>query len=81
MILILLMAGALTQTADESIRFKVMDDDPLGRDDLISWACFKYSRLQNGVRLIHLYDEQGQRTEGVLLVRIRKLFTPDGHQA
>lgn len=49
-----------------------MDDETLGRDDMVSWACFKLSRLQEGIRLIHLYDEHGLLTEGVLLVRIKK---------
>jgi len=49
-----------------------MDDETLGRDDMIAWACFRLNRLQQGVRLIHLYDLEGQATPGYLLVRINK---------
>lgn len=58
--------------ADKLNRFKIMDDETLSRDDMIAWACFRLSRLQQGIRLLRLYDEQCQPTEGVLLVRISK---------
>ncbi|KAF1346901.1 PLC-like phosphodiesterase [Delphinella strobiligena] len=54
------------------IRFKIMDDETLGRDDMVAWACLRISRLQQGIRMLHFHDEQGQPTEGRLLVRINK---------
>jgi len=54
-----------------------MDDDPLQRDDMIAWACFRLCRLREGVRLVHLHDDAGKRIKGTLLVRIRKSFEPD----
>lgn len=53
-------------------RFKIMDDEMLSRDDMVSWACFRLNRLQPGIRLIHLRDTEGQTTKGYLLVRISK---------
>lgn len=49
-----------------------MDDETLGRDDMVAWACLRISRLQQGIRMLHFHDEQGQPTEGRLLVRINK---------
>lgn len=57
---------------DVSNRFKVMDDETLSRDEMVAWACFRLDRFQPGIRLIHLYDPEGQPTNGVLLVRISK---------
>ncbi|KAF5864763.1 hypothetical protein ETB97_006608 [Aspergillus alliaceus] len=53
------------------VRFKVKDNE-FGRDSMAAWACIKLSRLQEGYRLIHLYDCSGGKTDGVLLVRIIK---------
>ncbi|KAE8351334.1 PLC-like phosphodiesterase [Aspergillus coremiiformis] len=53
------------------VRFKVKDDE-FGRDSMAAWACIKLDRLQQGYRLIHLYDCSGAKTDGVLLVRIIK---------
>lgn len=55
-----------------SNRFKIMDDETISRDEMMAWACFKLSRLQQGIRLIHLYDPEGLPTDGILLVRISK---------
>lgn len=52
-------------------RFKVMDDERLS-DDLAAWACFRLDRLQPGIRMLHLYTSNGEVSDGVLLVRIKK---------
>ena len=52
-----------------------MDDDRLGRDDLAAWACFRLDRLQDGYRMIHLFDANGVQTRGVLFVKITKEIT------
>lgn len=49
-----------------------MDDDTFSRDNLVAWACFRLSRLQIGLRRIRLYDCEGQPTDGMLLVKIKK---------
>lgn len=49
-----------------------MDDDTMSRDDMLAWASFKLNRLQQGIRVLELYDEEGQLTQGRLLVRINK---------
>ncbi|GAB1198898.1 hypothetical protein APSETT444_008228 [Aspergillus pseudonomiae] len=56
------------------VRFKIKDDE-FGRDSTAAWACIKLDRLQEGYRLIHLYDCSGAKTDGVLLVRIIKRVT------
>ncbi|KAE8144472.1 PLC-like phosphodiesterase [Aspergillus avenaceus] len=53
------------------VRFKVKDDE-IGRDSLAAWACIKLDRLQEGYRLIPLYNCSGAQTDGFLLVRIVK---------
>ncbi|KAL1297690.1 hypothetical protein AAFC00_006239 [Neodothiora populina] len=57
------------------VRFKVKDDETLSRDDMFGWACFRLDRLQQGIRLLHLYDPEGELTDGTLLVRIKKNVT------
>ncbi|KAH6852839.1 PLC-like phosphodiesterase [Alternaria rosae] len=54
------------------VRFKVIDKERFGKDDLAAWACFRLDRLQTGLRMLHLYDSNGVITKGVLLVRITK---------
>jgi len=54
------------------VRFKVIDKERFGKDDLAGWACFRLDRLQAGLRMLHLYDSNGVITKGVLLVRITK---------
>lgn len=49
-----------------------MDDEILGRDDTIAWACYKLSRLSPGLRMVNLLDLEGQLTGGRMLVHIRK---------
>lgn len=57
-------------------RIKLLHDDTLSRDDLIAWACFRISRLQQGVRVVHFFDTEGKRTNGSLLVKINKRVVP-----
>ncbi|PYH41939.1 putative phosphoinositide-specific phospholipase C [Aspergillus saccharolyticus JOP 1030-1] len=56
------------------VRFKIKDDE-FFRDSLAGWACIRLSRLQQGYRLVHIYDRSGADTGGVLLVRITKTMT------
>ncbi|KAI1656452.1 PLC-like phosphodiesterase [Daldinia decipiens] len=53
------------------VRFLVKDDE-IGRDDLAAWACIRLDRLRSGYRFVHLYDNHGRESEGVLLVKIEK---------
>ncbi|KAJ6157371.1 hypothetical protein N7470_004963 [Penicillium chermesinum] len=56
------------------VRFKIKDDE-FGRDPLAAWACIRLDRLRNGYRLVHLRDATGERTGGVLLVRVTKVIS------
>ncbi|OJJ48207.1 hypothetical protein ASPZODRAFT_30286, partial [Penicilliopsis zonata CBS 506.65] len=56
------------------VRFKIKDDE-IGRDALAAWACIRLDCLQQGYRLVHLWDAQGVQTDGVLLVRIEKTLS------
>ncbi|RAL10825.1 putative phosphoinositide-specific phospholipase C [Aspergillus homomorphus CBS 101889] len=56
------------------VRFKIKDDE-FFRDSLAGWACIRLNRLQEGYRLIHIYDRSGADTGGVLLVRITKTMS------
>ncbi|KAL7621105.1 hypothetical protein AAE478_008418 [Parahypoxylon ruwenzoriense] len=60
------------------VRFKVEDDAPrlvsLNRDPFAGWACIRLDRLATGYRFVHLLDANGNKTQGVLLVRIAKNF-------
>ncbi|KAJ5572812.1 hypothetical protein N7450_009796, partial [Penicillium hetheringtonii] len=53
------------------LRFKIKDDE-IGRDSLAAWACIRLDRLREGYRLVHLLDCTGEKTGGILLVRIAK---------
>ncbi|KAJ5296703.1 Dolichyl-phosphate-mannose--protein mannosyltransferase 1 [Penicillium atrosanguineum] len=53
------------------LRFKIKDDE-IGRDALAAWACIRVDRLREGYRLVHLHDTTGEKTGGMLLVRISK---------
>ncbi|KAJ5162303.1 hypothetical protein N7492_007695 [Penicillium capsulatum] len=53
------------------VRFKIKDDE-IGPDSLAAWACIRLDRLREGYRLVHLHDETGENSGGVLLVRITK---------
>jgi phosphatidylinositol phospholipase C delta len=55
-------------------RFKVKDDE-FGRDDLAAWACIRLDRAQQGFRFVHLFDAEGRRTSGAILVKINKLLS------
>ena len=54
-------------------RFKVTDQEVL-RSELAGWACFRLDRLRLGYRFIHLYDAHGVPSNGILLVKIDKVF-------
>ena len=49
-----------------------MHDEELGKDDLSAWACVRLDRLQEGVRVVRLFDSEGNPSRGVLLVRVSK---------
>lgn len=55
-------------------RFKIKDDE-IGRDPLAAWACIRLDRLREGYRLVHLHDCSGEKTGGVLLVKVEKQIT------
>ncbi|KAJ5710853.1 hypothetical protein N7488_005009 [Penicillium malachiteum] len=57
------------------VRFKIKDDELLGRDAMAAWACIRLDRLREGYRLVHLHDSTGEKSSGVLLVRITKQVT------
>ncbi|KAG8631605.1 hypothetical protein KVT40_000745 [Elsinoe batatas] len=59
------------------VRFKIMDDESFSKDDMVGWACYRFKRLREGVRVIKVMDEEGKETDGRLLVRITKKFTPN----
>ncbi|KAI5923515.1 PLC-like phosphodiesterase [Camillea tinctor] len=52
------------------VRFLVKDDE-IGRDDLAAWACVRLDRLRGGYRVVHLYDNEGNRSGGVLLIKVQ----------
>lgn len=52
------------------VRFKIMHDDRFSRDELAAWACIRLDRLAHGYRFLHLRDEKGMRSKGVILVKI-----------
>ncbi|KAJ6446625.1 DUF1740-domain-containing protein [Purpureocillium lavendulum] len=56
------------------VRFTVRDDE-IGRDDLAAWACVRLDRLGQGYRFIHLMDDKGKLTDGVVLVKVEKTLT------
>lgn len=60
-------------TRSLSSRFKIKDDE-IGRDPLAAWACIRLNRLRTGYRLVHLHDCAGEKTGGVLLVKIVKEY-------
>ena len=52
------------------VRFKVMQDERFGRDEMVAWACIRLDRLGSGYRFVHLFDSKGMWTKGAILVRI-----------
>ncbi|KAI1648327.1 PLC-like phosphodiesterase [Daldinia loculata] len=60
------------------VRFKVEDDAPrlmsLNRDPFLGWACIRLDRLATGYRFIQLLDTNGNKTPGVVLIRVDKKF-------
>ncbi|TKX22455.1 phosphatidylinositol-specific phospholipase C-like protein 2 [Elsinoe australis] len=59
------------------VRFKIMDDESFQKDDMVGWACYRFKRLREGVRVIKVLDEEGKETDGRLLVRVTKKFSPN----
>lgn len=53
------------------VRFKIHDSE-FGKDDLSSWACIRLDRLQQGFRVVRLFDSEGLHSRGVILVKISK---------
>lgn len=53
------------------LRFKIHDEE-LGHDDLSAWACVRLDRLQEGIRVVRLFDNHSNHSKGVLLVRVSK---------
>jgi hypothetical protein len=53
------------------IRFKIHDEE-FGRDDLAAWACIRLDRLQEGYRFVNLINNEGDPTNGLILVKISK---------
>lgn len=60
------------------VRFKVEDDVPrlvsLKSDPSSGWACIRLDRLATGYRFVNLLDAHGNKTNGVLLIRVVKNF-------
>ncbi|KAH7232615.1 hypothetical protein B0J15DRAFT_505091 [Fusarium solani] len=52
------------------LRFKVVDGQEAFVQPLLGWACIRLDRLREGYRVIELFDVQGRKTSGVLLVKI-----------
>lgn len=53
------------------VKFKIHDEE-IGTDDLAAWACIRLDRLQQGVRVVRLFDNRGSHSKGVLLVKVEK---------
>ncbi|KAI1798804.1 PLC-like phosphodiesterase [Daldinia bambusicola] len=53
------------------VRFLIKNDE-IGRDDLAAWACIRLDRLRSGYRFVHLFDNEGRESDGVLLVKVDK---------
>ncbi|KAG0127561.1 PLC-like phosphodiesterase [Tuber indicum] len=53
------------------VRFKIHDEE-FGRDDLAAWACIRLDRLQEGYRFVNLINNEGDPTNGLILVKISK---------
>ncbi|RSM00797.1 hypothetical protein CEP52_008883 [Fusarium oligoseptatum] len=52
------------------VRFRVVDGSGSFGGSLLGWACIRLDRLREGYRLIELFDAEGRKTSGVLLVKI-----------
>lgn len=53
------------------VRLTIRDDE-LGHDDLAAWACVRLDRVSQGYRFVHLWDSQGHKSDGAVLVKIDK---------
>ncbi|KAK5174108.1 1-phosphatidylinositol 4,5-bisphosphate phosphodiesterase beta-4 [Saxophila tyrrhenica] len=53
------------------VRVKVMDDDAFQKDRLIGWACFRFDRFPQGLRLVPLKGPDSKPTGSSLLVDSR----------
>lgn len=58
------------------LRFKVQDDEPLRRDELLGWACVRLGRVRDGVRVVRLLDSEGNESGGRLLVKVEIKIVP-----
>lgn len=54
------------------LRFKVEDDIEFRPDVTAAWACFRLDRINQGLRVVRLFDKQGKLTDGFLLINITK---------
>lgn len=52
-------------------RFKI-EDAKYAKDELAAWACIRLDRLQPGYRFVNLFDAKGQKTAGLLFIKIEK---------
>ena len=59
------------------VRFKVMDDIGLMRDELAGWACVRLDRLREGYRVVKVFDAAGKPREGRLLLRVEKTWVTE----
>ncbi|QDS72954.1 hypothetical protein FKW77_008506 [Venturia effusa] len=50
------------------VRFKLMHDKFVN-DPLAGWTCIRLDRLQAGHRFIHIFNDKGVQTKGVILAR------------
>lgn len=63
------------------VRFKVMDDVELRRDEVAGWACVRLDRLREGYRVMSVFDSRGQAGDGRVLVRIQREWVDEGGAA
>ncbi|KAK6338023.1 hypothetical protein TWF696_001494 [Orbilia brochopaga] len=63
------MRGVVEELA--FVRFKVYDDE-LGKDSKAAWACVRLDRLKMGHGFLKLFDMKGNKSDGVLLIKVDK---------
>ncbi|KAF3904616.1 hypothetical protein ABW21_db0204648 [Orbilia brochopaga] len=66
------MQGVVDQLA--FVRFKIYDDE-LGKDSKAAWACVRLDRLKTGYGFLKLFDMKGNKTDGVLLIKVDKFVS------
>lgn len=64
-----------TRQALSFMRVKIKNDD-WKKDQLVAWACVRWTRLREGLRTLRLYDAEGAEC-GVLLCVVEKGFVAD----